>query len=244
MKHFFVVVILLCGFIPVLGQGGTAIPQNIRAANTLDDLGSFMPGDLLYGIPMPPKQLLGDAYLNPDWRPANILLFTKETLLEGYPIRYDLLKNELEVKASNGIKVLEGRRVKSFVWKDSLSWTNEFFINASLYKDEDNTPMTGFFKVLADGRSPLMSKPKAYIKEADYNVQFDVGTRDDKIIKKEILYYAKDGVAYELPKSRKKILAIFGENSDKIAEYVKVNELDHSNRTDIIRVFTYYNSLE
>jgi hypothetical protein len=119
MKQILAAVLFLCGFLPSSGQNGTVIPPNVRAAHTLEDLSRLTPNELLYGIPLPPKQLLGDAYLNTEWQSANILLFTRETLLEGYPVRYDLLKDELEVKSKSGIKVLEGKRIKSFV----CGWT-------------------------------------------------------------------------------------------------------------------------
>jgi hypothetical protein len=243
MKQTLAALLLACGFLSVQAQNGTVIPPNVRATNTLEDLGNLTPNEVLYGIPLPPKQLLGDAYLNPEWQSANILLFTRETLLEGYPVRYDLLKDELEVKSKNGIKVLEGKRVKSFVWMDSATRKPEYFINASQYTDSDKLKMTGFFEVLADGKFPLLSKPTATIREADYNVQFNVGSRDDKIVKKQTLYFVKDGVAYEVPKSRKKFLAIFGDDKPKVEEFVKINTLDTSDKDHVKRIFIHYNSL-
>src|SRR5687768_3767333 len=105
MKRFLPAIFVLLSVTSVLSQG-TVIPSNIRATNTLDDLTQLMPNEVLYGIPLPPKKLIGDSYMHGDWRKTNILLYAKETLLEGYPVRYDLLKDELEVNSKSGVKVL------------------------------------------------------------------------------------------------------------------------------------------
>ena len=86
-------------------------PANVRASNTLDrlkesrDLGST---DMLYGIPLPEGKTVGDTYLDTHWRNSSILLYEGEKLFEGFPIRYDIMADEVEVKSKKGIKVLKG----------------------------------------------------------------------------------------------------------------------------------------
>jgi hypothetical protein len=244
MKNFLAAIFLLPCLGAVHAQNSSAVPANIRATNVLNDISHISPNELLYGIPLPPKNLVGDAYLNSNWQSSNILLFTKETLLEGYRTRYDLLKDELEVDSKSGIKVLEGKRIKSFVWLDSVTRKPAYFINASQYKDDDNTKMSGFFSVEADGKLPLFKRTTAYIKKADYNVQFNVGSRDDKVIKKEELFYAKDNLVYEVPKSKKKLLPIFGDRREEVEQFIKSNSIDVSDEGNLKRIFTYYNSLQ
>jgi hypothetical protein len=244
MKYFCATVLLLLIVIfHVSGQGGAAIPSNLRATSTLEGLTTLTPNELLYGIPLPPKTLIGDAYLNKEWRGANIMLFTKETVLEGFPMRYDLLKDELEVNSKSGIKVLEGRRVKSFVWLDSITRQPQFFVSAVQYKDEDNEKLKGFFEVLVDGKMPLFKKINASIKTADYNVQFNMGSRDDKVIRKEVFYYLKDGVVYQIPKSKKKFPDIFTDKASVMEDFVKTNGLSSDSEGDLRKIFMHYNSL-
>jgi hypothetical protein len=242
MKTFFSAIVLLLSASHLMAQG-TAIPSNIRAINTLEDLTQLTPNEVLYGIPLPPKKLVGDSYLVAHWRKTNILLYTKETLLEGYPVRYDLLRDELEVNSKSGIKVLEAKRVKSFVWLDSITMQPEYFINAGEYKNTDKGKLLGFFLIMVDGKLPLFKKTVATIKEADYNVQFSVGSRDDKIIKKDLLFYARDGVVCQLPKSRKKVFSVFGDKAKAMEEFVKTNSLDATDTGDLKKMFIHFNSL-
>lgn len=226
--------------------GQAVLPPNIRATNTLEklfDLDGLGMGDMLYGIPLPEGRLVGDTYLNSVWNKSTLLLYEKEQLLEGYPIRYDIYADELEVKAKNGIKVLKGNKVKSFVWIDSATQKPGYFINARGFKNSDNVPATGFFEVLTEGNMPLLKKTFIDIKKADYNIQFNVGSHDDKIIKKNDFYALKGTQLVEIPSSKKKLAAIFEEQDEVIEQFMKENNLSATKEAHLKILFDHYNSL-
>ena len=170
------------------------VPPNVRATNTLDRLREsrdFGSADMLYGIPLPEGEIIGDTYLDIHWKNSSILLYGSEKLIEGFPIRYDIMANEMEVKSKKGIRVLQGTKIKSFVWVDSVTKAPDYFVNAKEFKDESNVPCSGFFQVLSEGSFPLFKKTEIEIKKADYNIQFNVGSQDDKILKKSELLHLK-----------------------------------------------------
>jgi hypothetical protein len=221
----------------------TAMPANLRAEMTLDRLRHLSPNDLTYGIPLPDKKLVGDAYLHGDWKPGSMLLYASETFLEGYPVRYDMLRDEMEVKSRSGIKVIQGIKIKSFVWVDTLKGAPEYFVNAKDYKSDDGVPLNGFFQIMADGKLPLFKQTKATIQKANYVVQFDVGSRDDKIVKDDKFYYASDGKVFAVPGSRKKLLPLFGDQREKIEQFIRINSLNLKTEHHLQKIFEYYNSL-
>jgi len=135
----------------------TALPPNIRAAFTLERLRTLNPNDITYGIPLPEKQLVGDVYLHNNWRSGSLILYASETRLDGYPLRLDLLRNEMEVRSRSGIKVIAVNAIKAFSWVDSVQTIPQYFVNAKDYNAEDEIPLTGFFQVLADGRLSLFN---------------------------------------------------------------------------------------
>jgi hypothetical protein len=228
----------------LFGQGLGAIPQNVRAANTLDRLRYLTPSDLTYGIPMPEKRLIGDSYLTQRWQAGTLLLYSSEKLLEGYPIRYDLLRDEMEIQSKSGVKVIEGQKIKSFVWIDSIFSAPMYFVNSRDYKNDEGSPMTGFLQILVDGKIPLLKRTDAVIRKANYSVQFDVGEKDDKIIKKTKLYYAPEaGKILPLASSRKKILPIFKDKRKEVERFIDLNKLSMSDEHHLQRLFEYYNSL-
>jgi hypothetical protein len=239
---------LLCTILVLIAaletQAQAVVPPNIRATNTLEklfDYNGIDEGDILYGIPLPEAKVLGDTYLDTRWRNSNVMLYEQGELIEGFPMRYDIHLDELEFKGKKGIKVLEGNKVKSFVWTDSITRTPIYFINGKAFRNEHDVPFTGFFQVLAEGSVPLLKKTYIDIKKADYNVALNVGSPDDKILKKNKFYVLKENRVIELPASRRKFLIILNGNS-RLEEFIKQNDLSTSNEQDLKLILDHYNS--
>lgn len=220
-----------------------AVPPNIRATNTLDRLifsEGVDVGDMLYGIPMPPGKVIGDNYLTTQWRKSNVLLFESEKMIEGYPVRYDIKADELEFKTTNGIKVLAGSKVKSFVSVDSSKAEPVFYVNAKLYNAGG---LNGFFEVVADGQLPLLKHTEIEIKKADYSEALNMGSRDDKIIKKHTFYQAVKNDIVKVPKSRKKFLEALPDKQQEMEKFLSANSLSLSREEDLKAIYEHYNQL-
>ncbi len=244
MNRVFLTICLIHSSIVLLAQAGSAIPTNMRAVNTIERLtyfnNSYGGNEMMYGIPLPEGKVIGDTYLNQDWRRSAILLYDGDKLLEGYAVRYDILGDELDVKTTKGVKVLDGRKVKSFIWMDSLTRLPAYFINAKAYKNE-GAPLSGFFEVLVDGKTPLFRRYEILIKKADYNVQLSVGSRDDKILKKVAYYFPSGDEVFQIPSNRKKLLGLLGDKSGEIENFMETNKLSPKAEEDLIRLFQFYN---
>lgn len=243
MYKISVVFILTLFSVKSFGQAQSALPTQIRASQTLDNISDLQTGELLYGIPQPEGKVIGDTYLNTNWLNSTIMLYEKEKLLEGYPLRYDIGLDELEIKGPKGVKVLRGDKVKSFVMLDSITQKPLYYINAKEFKNEDNVTLMGFFQVLSDGPKPLFKKTSIKVKKSDYNVQFDVGSRDEKLLRKYD-YFTTDGVRVnEIPSSNKKLHLIFGDKSKEIEDFAKANNLNAKNEHHLKALFEHYNQL-
>ncbi|AYB32278.1 hypothetical protein [Chryseolinea soli] len=243
-KEVFIFLGLLSG-LHALAQPNV-VPNNIRSVNTLEKL--YDPDglgrtDMLYGIPQPEGKVVGNTYFSTQWKASTILLYKDEKMIEGFLIRYDIRANEIEVKTQSGVKVVGGDKVKSFIWIDSASRIPSYFVNAKDFKDKDQTRLSGFFQVVVDGPLPLLRQTTVYVKKADYSVQFDVGSRDDKILKKTELYFARDGQVTALPSSKKKLLPLFGDKADAMGKFIQDQALTISREADLITIFNHYNSL-
>jgi hypothetical protein len=235
---------LIAGVLSANAQ--SVVPPNIRAINTIERLNDFdgmTNGDIMYGIPLPPGKVIGDSYLDTHWKKSTILLYEKDKLIQGFPSRYDIYLDELEINARNGIKVLKGDKIKSFVWFDSSTNVPSYFVNAKDFKNEDNVPLTGFFQVLSDGANPLLKKTDIHIRKATYNVALNVGSQDDKILKKDDFYLLKGSNVFEIPSSRKKLLPLFGDRAEVMEKFIKENSLSTTKEDDLKIIFNQYNSL-
>jgi len=206
---------------------GSVIPSNVRAVNTIErltDSNGLGNNEMMFGIPLPEGKVIGDTYLSTEWKRSVILLYDKNKLIEGFPARYDIKADELDVKGASGVKVLEGRKVKSFMWMDSSRTDPYYFVNAKEFK-VDGVPLIGFYEVLVDGNAPLFKKMNITIKKADYNVTLAMGSRDDKILKNPAYYLADGNTAYEIPNSKKKFLQLLKSKADEVESYMESNGL-------------------
>jgi hypothetical protein len=241
------IALVLIGIVVAAAAYAQAVMQdNLRAATTLDRLSNFQghnTADLLYGIPMPPGKIIGDTYLSQDWKMATVLLYADNKIIEGFPVRYDIAANELEFNAKNGIKVLSGEKIKSFVWMDADTKVPSYFINGKEFKDSDNVPYVGFFQVLSDGKMPLMKRTKVTIKKPDYNVALNVGSADEKIFKSVMICYSKENKISKIPSSNKKGIPVFGEKSAEVKKFVEDNALSFGEEDELIKIFDFYNGL-
>jgi hypothetical protein len=225
-------------------QSMGVIPPVIRSQETMRGLRNGIgPSELLYGIPLPPGELIGDGYLSLDWRLSSVMLYRDEKLLEGYLTRYDISGGVIEFKTINGVKIINGNNIKSLVWIDTISQTRSYLVNAKEYTDEDSTQLTGFFEVLADGKLPLFKKTNISIKLANYVPQFDMGTRDDVIQKLEIYYCAHGDKVSKVQLNKKKVIELCAGKETEIKNFIKTNSLDVSQQHHLQAVFERYNLL-
>ncbi|MBL0742909.1 hypothetical protein [Chryseolinea lacunae] len=234
-----VVLVALCA----ASYAQTVLPSNMRAQNTLQQLDAISTNkDILYGIPMPPPQVIGDTYYKLYWSPTSLLLYT-DKMVEGFPARYDIYADEVELRGKNGVRVMPSKLIKSFVWIDSVSKEPTYFVNAKDFLTESKAPLKGFFEVMAEGSVTLLKRMTVYVKKADYNAVLNVGNRDDKIMKESTLFYLKGSTALEVPSSKKKLLPVFGDKATAVEQYIKEKDLSLSKENDLKSVFAYYNTL-
>jgi len=219
-----------------------AIPPQMRAANTLDNLAQngLNQSDLLFGLPMEPGKVVGDSYITKEWNVATIMLADSEKIIEGYPVRYDIKAAVLEIKSKNGIKVLNSKSIKSLVWLDSLQLPH-YFINAGSFK-EDGVSQSGLVEILVDGEVTLLNKYSVEIIKPNYNIAMGSGSKDTKVIARSTFYCAKAGELTKI-KSKSDVLKVSGSHSTAISKLISDKGLKVKNQVDLIEIFTNLNSL-
>lgn len=226
-----------------LSLAQTAIPSQLRAEytfNALTDANGLGNNEVLSGVPLPPGKVVGDNYLDAEWNRSRIMLYDKNKVIDGYPVRYNIKEQTLEIKSRGGVKVLEASRVKSLALIDSVSGKQRFFINGREYK-QGNGVLSGFLEVLSDGAMPLFKRTTIVEKDPNYIPAFDVGSRDTKILKKEVLFYSKQKDLLKVG-GKKSIIAAFGEHGDAVEQYIKQNRTDLNDERSLAGVFDYYNT--
>ncbi len=181
----------------------------------------------------------GTTYLDTKWNIADITFFDSEKLLEGIPVKYDLKENRLELFASKEVRMVEVKKIKSLVWRDSLTHLPKLFINGNGY-NEDGAPLTGLLEVLVDGKIPLLKRNFVSIRKPDFVAEMGTGNIDTEISRSSAYYYALGEVVTEIT-SRKTLLHAFGSDASEVKKFMNTNNSSIRSEHDLIRVFKNYN---
>lgn len=234
--------ILTFCIMPALAMG-QAIPDNVRTQFSMDRLSRMNFNRIenaVIGLEAPPGRVIGDTYLDSKWNMGSVIIADKNTLVEGYPMKYDIKAQNVEIKTATGVRLLDVKKVGQLVWLDSLTRVPHYFVNAAKYKD-DGVPMIGLMEVLVDGQKSLFKKTKLNVKQPTYVPALDAGSRDTEIYKKSAFYYNNGQDMVEI-KSKKKFIDSLGDDGAEVEKYMKENRLDAKSQGDLIRIFEYYNS--
>lgn len=239
MKKFYLIPLLI---IPV-SAFSQAMPQNVRAQFTMDRIATTNFGRLdntgIMTMPAPPGGVIGDVYLDSKWNKGSLMIKGKNTMVEGYFLKYDLKTQNLEIRTSTGIRLLDVRSIGHMVWLDSLTGVPHYFVNAANYK-EDGVPLVGLLEVVVDGHRALLKRAILNTKSPTYVPALDVGSRDTEIYKKWEYFY-NDGENVIQVKSKKKFLEGFGDKSGELGMYMKDNKLDTKSEKELTSIFDFYN---
>lgn len=181
----------------------------------------------------PGTQVIGTPYLESEWIPADIVLTTGERL-NRYPVRYNVLANLFEVNVLSDIKGLEGDRVTEFTLVSPTAAVRRFM--AGKYYRQP-----GFYEILDTGQVTLLRRTDVIVKPPDYSPQFNVGSRDTRIIKKTALYTALNDDVQVLSQHARKFFRIFDTREDDVRAYAARNQLDLANEDHVVLIFRYYN---
>ncbi len=220
-----------------------ALPPQIRLRETMEgisDPGGVTRGEVLYGVEVQPGRILGDYYLDSKWNKGSLLAYGSDKVIDGYYIKYDIEGNSIEIKVGAQIKLISVNKIESIIWRDSITNYTRAFVNGKGYM-VNGEEINGLIEILEDGMLPLVKKTTIWIKRPDYVMAFDVGSKDAQINKRDNFYYAKGKELFEI-KKKKDLLAAFGDRSEEMAKYIKVNRLNIGDERHLRVLFQYYNN--
>lgn len=181
----------------------------------------------------------GEPYLFADWMYSKIFLKTNH-LLENFKINLDLTNNEINVQTDKDIRILEGNRVLYF---QTYSNGNDtiLFVNGNNFKI-DNTALSGFLKVVVNGKWRVLSKTEIELLPPSYYVQFNAGNQNSKYSKKEVLFIADEKNQLARAKNiKKKELQFFGERETAVKEFIEVHKTKFSKQEDLMDLVNFLN---
>lgn len=176
-----------------------------------------------------------------DWFVGDVTL-NNEGVLRNKPIRYEILRNHMEISANNEVLVLEARKIKSFQIVNTRSYRTIKFIPCAQF-DLGEEKIIGFFEVLSDGEIQLLSHKSIVVFGATQSVALSGSHRENDVFINERFFIARDGKIQEVAKRRKKDLLAFGTKADQVRKFANKNGLVFKRKEDLVEMVDYYNTV-
>lgn len=201
------------------------------------------PGNILE-LPRKPPKTDGTYMLYDEWIEGEVVLINEQAV-KRVPLKYDLYNNWLEIKTSDDVKICPSTFLSKFIINDDLG-KERTFLNIRQFRSSENENLEGVFREIVSFPNKeimLVARPYAFIKEATYVPALDMGTRNNKVIKKEAYYIISNGMYQKLPKNKKDFFKVFQEDSNKVQQYATVNKLSFKKESGIKKLLEFYDSL-
>jgi hypothetical protein len=235
-----------CRRLLVAGAGawvlhGIACAQYQNKPNLLDE-GGTNPGMVLNELRLPAPGVVGTFYLTDTWNTGNVHLGGNR-VLKGFPLKYDLEHNLLEIKADSQVRVCPAGQLERFEWTDAVTGNRRVFLNGVPYTYPGGQRATGVLELLTDGGLQLLAQARTDVQPPTYTPAVDMGRREARVEVKEKLWVATQKALREWPARGDKNAVLFGAHAEKVMAFVKTNRLKFNRRDDAARIVAYYNSL-
>jgi len=182
------------------------------------------------------KDLVGSNYIDQNFLSAKLNI---DEII--YAMRYDAYQDEMEIEKDGNTFYLR----KDFNYQITFLDKNKIY---QVYNYEEKEKINkGFFVVLYNGDkiSLLLQEKIKFYEEEEAKTGYDQYEPPKlKREKDKIFLGYKNNVTKELPKKKKDILKLFSSKSKVVELFIKENKLGLKKSEDLIKIFSYYNSLK
>ena len=219
------------------------VPSQIRAENVIDRISftGLTKGDLIFGIPVMPGKTIDHFYMDEHWGMSSLLLYGSEKPIEGYYVKYDLKNRWIEISIKKEVHVLDCQKIKYMTLIDSVTQQGKYFINTKEF-DPGERP-DGLMEMLSEGKVSLVRLVNFSIRKSDYVPAFDMGRKDEGVIKNESYYLLKEKGLTKV-KNKQTLLAFAGEYKNDLENFMDGNHLKISREEDLKRSVAFLNKLQ
>ncbi len=181
-------------------------------------------------------------YLYDDWISADVLVHQPAggvVQVKNTPVKLDLLTSALEVQTSRGIRLLPLSKVEKFEWINPQTTIKEVFVNGRDFLF-NGAKIEGYCAVSGD-LLKMVTHYSVEIIPADYNVALDVGSKEDRAIKKTRHYLLRGNELIEFTK--KSVVALMPDEGDAIKQFIRKNRVDFDEEADLQSLIRYCDTL-
>ncbi len=182
----------------------------------------------------------GSPYLVDTWEKAVVQLNNGQTY--NVDIKYDMIADNIYFRNKAGDSLNFAQPVKEFKIAYTLNNKAESRLFRSGFPSTGGkTNQNSFYEVLYDGTTKLIKKDAKSIWEE--TTTYGTATKVKNITDHVTYFVARGDKIVLLKNDRKSVTEALNDKAADIEKYIKDNKLDAKKDDDLIKIFTYYNSL-
>lgn len=180
---------------------------------------------------------IGKYYADLNWNAGNVYLQNGDSLI-AYYMRYDLVRNHLEVIVDTKIKAINGSFIDHFEWFSISRLRPEKYINKQMTSLRKVNDISGFPELLEDGLVKLY-KCKLVFAPRQATSPTLVNDTDNDIQVLEKYYLEKSDELFEVVNSKGKNLDFL--NISSLDDFVKDQNLKFNSENDLRKIIQFAN---
>jgi len=173
----------------------------------------------------------GSPYFNTKYANGSIKTVSQKAF-DIKNVRYNLETQQLEYTENNNVYAIQDS-VQSFTLLDSVGNSHQF---AKVKSGQSE----GFYEAVADGNVALL---KQYTVKKEIVEDWFTKKKTNKLVQHSAYFTSKGGTLQKFTPSAKNIAMVLSDKKEKVSAYIKSEQLDIKQDDDLIKVFTYYNTL-
>lgn len=200
-----------------------------------DTRGTFYPGKQYFMAPPEPSNILGQTFLDENWREGAILSQEDESGVAQ--IRYKVLNDEMQVLVEGKIMALTPAKIKALRIGDKI------FITAPYFPD-GGTMTLGFFELLAEGEVELLKRYWCDTRPTEFHPAVATAKDVEYVVKEEYFFRWQKDYAKPFKRSKKSVLELFEGRWKGAKDYAVKEKLNFKKEEDLARFFIQFNQLE
>ncbi|MFT4760709.1 MAG: hypothetical protein ACI9XO_000566 [Paraglaciecola sp.] len=182
-------------------------------------------------------------FLENNWLECQFLFLDTSKTQRTFPLKLDILNQELVVDLYGSEYIVPMDSIHGFVLEDYYSQVSgnakrEFTIRRNNSKSGKRRSV---FEIIVKGEYQLLVGYYAEMLKANYNAAIDVGSLDEKIVKKDKFYLIDDdGRLFEIPKKKKAAIAIFNKYP-AANKFLAKNKVNFKSKESLNRLVLFMN---
>ena len=235
MKHILIVLYIFLTTLQLQSQGNISGALTGATQQALIDFGNRSTRS------PEPLNVQGSHYFDNKFRVAKLEYFGKELNDTGF-MRYNAFRDEIEMADTQSQSESDVILIKS---ADVIPLINGERYEYLPYRLETGNAYIGYLIKIFDGqRNKLFLKKKKTFMEAKIARTSLENSFPPRYVESIELYISKEGnTPIKLKQSKKALINIFGDNSDEIKKFIKVNRLKISDLSSVIKIFEFAENL-